>query len=195
MANQIETHVEVTYENRDRKSVFFRLFLSLPLFAFMYLFEQFANNNDWNTLVLALPVAAALVVRNVYPSWLLSFNHAVVEFGTRVAAYVFLLTDEYPTFERNPKIAVIFPDVEGGKKLNRWMPLVKWFLAIPLFIVGCFYSVLAFVAVILAWALTSLTGTYPAWAAELTLNTLKFWNRVYGYAIVLVTDEYPSFSL
>lgn len=195
MANQIETHVEVTYENRDRKSVFFRLFLSLPLFAFMYLFEQFANNNDWNTLVLALPVAAALVVRNVYPSWLLSFNHAVVEFGTRVAAYVFLLTDEYPTFERNPKIAVIFPDVEGGKKLNRWMPLVKWFLAIPLFIVGCFYSVLAFVAVILAWALTSLTGTYPAWAGELTLNTLKFWNRVYGYAIVLVTDEYPSFSL
>ena len=195
MANQIETHVEVTYENRDRKSVFFRLFLSFPLFAFMYLFEQFANNNDWNTLVLALPVAAALVVRNAYPSWLLSFNHAVVEFGTRVAAYVFLLTDEYPTFERNPKIAVIFPDVEGGKKLNRWMPLVKWFLAIPLFIVGCFYSVLAFVAVILAWALTSLTGTYPAWAGELTLNTLKFWNRVYGYAIVLVTDEYPSFSL
>jgi hypothetical protein len=144
---------------------------------------------------LALPAAAALLVRNVYPSWLLSFNHAVLEFGTRVAAYVFLLTDEYPTFERNPKVAVIFPDVEGGKKLNRWLPLVKWFLAIPLFIVGCFYSFLAFISIVLAWALTSLTGSYPAWAGELTLNTLKFWNRVYGYAVVLVTDEYPSFSL
>jgi len=145
--------------------------------------------------VLALPVVAALVVRNVYPSWLLNFNHAVLEFSARVAAYVLLLTDDYPTFERNPKVAVLLPDVEGGKRLNRWMPLVKWFLAIPLYIVGCIYLLMTFVAMILAWALTSLTGTYPAWAGEITLNTLRFWNRVYGYAFVLVTDEYPSFSL
>ena len=195
MANQIETHIEIQLENRNRKTAFFRLILSLPLFAFLYLFQQFSSGNEWNTLVLALPVAAALIVRNVYPSWLLSFNHAVLEFGTRIAAYVLLLTDEYPTFERNPKIAVIFPDVEGGKKLNRWLPLVKWFLAIPLYIVGFVYSVFAFVALVLAWALTSLSGTFPAWAGELILNTLKFWNRVYGYAVALVTDEYPSFSL
>ena len=90
---------------------------------------------------------------------------------------------------------MLFPDVEGGKKLNRWLPLVKWFLAIPLYIVGVIYLVFAFLAVILAWALTSLSGTYPAWAGELTLNTIRFWNRVYGYAVALVTDEYPSFSL
>ncbi|MFM8447599.1 MAG: DUF4389 domain-containing protein [Candidatus Nanopelagicaceae bacterium] len=195
MANQIETHIEIQYSNRDRKSVFFRLILSIPLFAFIYLFQQFASNSDWNTLILAFPVAAALIVRNVYPSWLLNFNHAVLEFATRVAAYVFLLTDEYPTFERNPKIAVIFPDVEGGKRLNRWLPLVKWFLAIPLFIVGCFYSLLAFFAIVISWAQTSISGNYPTWAGDLVLNTLKFWNRVYGYALVLVTDEYPSFSL
>lgn len=195
MANQIETNIEIQIENRNRKTVFFRLILSAPVFAFIYLFQQLSSNNDANTLVLALPVAAALVVRNVYPSWLLSFNHAVLEFSTRVAAYVLLLTDEYPTFERNPKVAVLFPDVEGGKKLNRWLPLVKWFLAIPLFIVGCIYSVFAFLAAILAWALTALSGTYPAWAGELTLNTIRFWNRVYGYAVALVTDEYPSFSL
>ena len=195
MANQIETNIEIQIENRNRKTVFFRLILSAPLFAFMYLFQQFASNSDANTLVLALPVAAAIVVRNVYPSWLLSFNHAVMEFSARVAAYVLLLTDEYPTFERNPKVAVLFPDVEGGKKLNRWLPLVKWFLAIPLYIVGVIYLIFAFLAVILAWALTSLSGTYPAWAGELTLNTIRFWNRVYGYAVALVTDEYPSFSL
>lgn len=195
MANQIETQIEIQTNNRNRKTVFFRLILSLPLFAFLYLFQQFSSGNEWSTLVLALPVAAALIVRNVYPSWLLSFNHAVLEFGTRIAAYVLLLTDEYPTFERNPKIAVIFPDVEGGKKLNRWLPLVKWFLAIPLYIVGFVYSVFAFIALVLAWAMTSLSGTFPAWAGELILNTLKFWNRVYGYAVALVTDEYPSFSL
>jgi len=104
--------------------------------------------SEWGTLVLAAPVAAALVARNIYPSWLLTFNHAVMEFGTRFAAYFFLLTDEYPTFERNSKVAVIFPDVEGGNKLNRWLPLVKWFLAIPLYLVGFFYMALTFIATV-----------------------------------------------
>jgi hypothetical protein len=194
MLNQIETQLEISLENRNRTTVFFRFFLSLPVFLFIYLFSQFAQSG-WGTLVLAAPTAAALVARNIYPSWLLNFNHAVMEFSTRFAAYFFLLTDEYPTFERNPKVAVIFPDVEGGKTLNRWLPLFKWFLAIPLYLVGFFYMALTFIATLLAWAVTSLTGTYPSWAGEITLNTIRFWNRVYGYAIALVTDKYPSFSL
>ena len=194
MLNQIETQLEISLENRNRTTVFFRFFLSLPVFLFIYLFSQFAQSG-WGTLVLAAPTAAALVARNIYPSWLLNFNHAVMEFSTRFAAYFFLLTDEYPTFERNPKVAVIFPDVEGGKTLNRWLPLFKWFLAIPLYLVGFFYMALTFIATVLAWAVTSLTGTYPSWAGEITLNTIRFWNRVYGYAIALVTDKYPSFSL
>ena len=194
MLNQIETQLEISLENRNRTTVFFRFFLSLPVFLFIYLFSQFAQSG-WGTLVLAAPTAAALVARNIYPSWLLNFNHAVMEFSTRFAAYFFLLTDEYPTFERNPKVAVIFPDVEGGKILNRWLPLFKWFLAIPLYLVGFFYMALTFIATVLAWAVTSLTGTYPSWAGEITLNTIRYWNRVYGYAIALVTDKYPSFSL
>ena len=194
MLNQIETQLEISLENRNRTTVLFRFFLSLPVFLFIYLFSQFAQSG-WGTLVLAAPTAAALVARNIYPSWLLNFNHAVMEFSTRFAAYFFLLTDEYPTFERNPKVAVIFPDVEGGKTLNRWLPLFKWFLAIPLYLVGFFYMALTFIATLLAWAVTSLTGTYPSWAGEITLNTIRFWNRVYGYAIALVTDKYPSFSL
>ncbi|MEY3770199.1 MAG: hypothetical protein RL390_1063 [Actinomycetota bacterium] len=194
MLNQIETQLEISLENRNRTTVFFRFFLSLPVFLFIYLFSQFAQSG-WGTLVLAAPTAAALVARNIYPSWLLNFNHAVMEFSARFAAYFFLLTDEYPTFERNPKVAVIFPDVEGGKTLNRWLPLFKWFLAIPLYLVGFFYMALTFIATALAWAVTSLTGTYPSWAGEITLNTIRYWNRVYGYAIALVTDKYPSFSL
>jgi hypothetical protein len=194
MANQIVTNIDVQIENRDRLTVFFRLFMCIPVFVFLYLFQQFASN-DWSNLVFALPVAAALVARQVYPSWLLNFNHAVLEFSTRISAYVLLLTDDYPTFERNPKVAVLFPDVEGGKRLNRGLPLVKWFLALPLYVVGCIYILMTLVATVLAWAITSLTGSYPVWAGEITLNTLRFWNRVYGYAIVLVTDEYPSFSL
>ena len=119
----------------------------------------------------------------------------MTELSTRVSAYFFLLTDEYPSIERNPNIAVIFPDVEGGKKLNQGLPLVKWLLAIPLYIVGIIYILISVVASFFAWIITSATGTYPEWAARLVLGTIEFWNRVSGYAILLVTDEYPSFSL
>jgi len=194
MLNQIETQVEISLENRNRATVLFRFFLSLPVFLFIYLFGQMAES-EWGTLVLAAPVAAALVVRNIYPSWLLTFNHAVMEFGTRFAAYFFLLTDEYPTFERNSKVAVIFPDVEGGNKLNRWLPLVKWFLAIPLYLVGLFYILYMAIAVLVLWIQISLTGKGSQWAFDVVYGTLKFWNRVLGYAFLLVTDEYPTFSL
>jgi hypothetical protein len=142
-----------------------------------------------------LPAALALIFREVYPSYVLTFNHAVMELSTRVSAYLFLLTDEYPSIERNPNIAVIFPDIEGGKKLNRWLPLVKWFLAIPLYIVGIIYAALSALLTIYAWIATSITGNYPEVAAKTVLGTIEFWNRIYGYTVALVTDEYPSFSL
>jgi hypothetical protein len=193
--NQVETHIEISIENRNRATVFFRPLLVLPVFAFIWLFDQFNNDNNWSTLVLGLPVAAAMVFRNVYPSWLLSFNHAALEFSTRLGAYALLLTDDYPTFERNPKVAVIFPDVEGGKKLNRWLPLVKWFLAIPLYIVGAIYTIIAVISWVIAWIQTSITGRFPSWASANILGVIRFWNRVIGYAVALVSDEYPSFSL
>jgi len=194
MLNQIETQVEISLENRNRATVLFRFFLSLPVFLFIYLFGQMAES-EWGTLVLAAPVAAALVARNIYPSWLLTFNHAVMEFGTRFATYFFLLADEYPTFEPNRSVAVILPDVEGGKKLNRWLPLVKWFLAIPLYVVGLFYILYMAIAVLVLWIQISLTGKGSQWAFDVVYGTLKFWNRVLGYEFLLVTDEYPTFSL
>ncbi|MEY4290364.1 MAG: hypothetical protein RL130_306, partial [Actinomycetota bacterium] len=97
--------------------------------------------------------------------------------------------------ERNPKIAVMMPDIEGGRTLNRWLPLVKWFLALPLYIVGVIYTVGTLAVTFAAWIATWSTGTYPTWASDIVVKTIQFWNRVYGYAILLVTDEYPSFSL
>ncbi|MEN9687180.1 MAG: hypothetical protein RL381_192, partial [Actinomycetota bacterium] len=95
----------------------------------------------------------------------------------------------------NPQIAVLLPDVDGGRKLNRWLPIVKWIASIPLVIVGLVYSAIALVATFIAWIITWSTGNYPEWALEIVLGTVKFWNRVYGYAVILVTDEYPSFAL
>ena len=194
MANQVETIINFQLENRDRKTVFWRGILVAPIFIFVASFTA-SVDNPWITGLIFVPTVLALVVRGIYPSYLLSFNHAFLELETRVAAYLLLLTDDYPSIERNPNIAILLPDIDGGRKLNRILPLVKWLLSIPLVIVGLIYVVLAIIATFLAWIITSLSGTYPKWALDIVLGTIKFWNRLYGYAILLVTDEYPSFSI
>ena len=194
MANQVETIINVQLENRDKKTVFWRGILAAPVVVFVIAFTPMADE-AWATGLIILPVVLALVVRGIYPSYVLSFNHGLIELETRLVAYVLLLTDDYPSIERNPNIAVLLPDVDGGKKLNRFMPLVKWILAIPLVIVGLVYALLALIITFVAWIVTWSTGTYPRWALDIVLGTVKFWNRVYGYAILLVTDEYPGFSL
>jgi hypothetical protein len=194
MANQVQTIINVQYENRDRASAFFRWLLALPVFALFTFFFQAAH---WgvSAVVIVLPVVLTILVREAYPSWVLTFNHAVTEFSVRVAAYALFLTDKYPTLEANPDIAVILPDVEGGKKLNRYLPLIKWILAIPHYVVGTIYSIYALIATLFIWLQISLTGNGSKWAFDAIYGTIRYWNRVAGYAVLLVTDEYPTFSL
>ena len=194
MANQIETIINVQLENRDKKTVFWRGILVAPMIAFVAAFTPMADNG-WATGMIVIPAGLAILFRGLYPSYVLSFNHALIELETRVFAYLFLLTDEYPSIERNPNVAVLLPDVDGGRKLNRGLPLVKWFLAIPLVVVGLIYVAISLPVSVIAWVITWSTGRYPEWALKIVLGTIKFWNRLYGYALILVTDEYPSFKL
>lgn len=194
MANQIETIINVQLENRDKKTVFWRGILVVPAFIFLSAFTEMMHWG-WTSGIVVVPTVLALVVRGVYPSYVLSFNHALLELQNRIAAYLFFLTDDYPSIERNPNVAILLPDVDGGRKLNRWLPIVKWIAAIPLVIVGLVYVAVALLVSVAAWVSTWSTGTYPQWALNIVLGTIQFWNRVYGYAVLLVTDEYPSFSL
>ena len=194
MSNQVETVIQVQLTNRDKKTVFWRGFLAVPVVAFLASFSQ-GTDAAWASGLIVLPLVLTLLFRGVYPSYLLSFNHSVMELNARLSSYVLLLTDDYPSIERNPNVAILLPEIEGGKKLSRGLPLIKWFLAIPLVIVGLLYAALALVYTFIAWIITWSTGNYPAWALDVVLGTIKFWNRLYGYAVILVTDEYPSFSL
>ena len=192
--SMVITHIEIQEENRNRQSVLFRWIIVAPVVVLLALMTQTVR---WGitTTVICLPVVLTLLFRGIYPSWLLSFNHAIMEFATRIAAYVFLLTDEYPSLERNDKVAVIFPDVEGGKKLSRGLPVVKWIFALPLMIVGCIYLALSIIATLFAWIITSATGKYPAAAISIVYGTIIYWNRVMGYCVALVSDDYPPFTL
>ena len=194
MSNQIETLIEYQLDNRDKKTVFWRGILAFPVVIFLSTFTEMAHWG-WTSGFLVVPTLLALVFTGKYPSYVLSFNHALIELQTRVTAYVLLLTDDYPSIERNPKVAVLLPDVEGGKKLGRGIQLLKIIFVIPLVIVGLIYVIGAAFVTFAAWIHTWSTGRYPEWALNYVLGTIKFWNRIYGYALLLVTDEYPSFTL
>jgi hypothetical protein len=141
-----------------------------------------------------LPVALAILFRQVYPSYLLAFNEALLSFQTRIDTYLLLLTDEYPSIEENDVVSVTFPEV-NAKELSRGLPLVKWFLAIPLYVVGFAYIIYGAVLTVIAWFSILFTGNFPEYCAEGIVGVIAFWNRVTGYALLLVTDEYPTFSL
>jgi hypothetical protein len=196
MSNQIETYIDVKLENRDQISVLFRYVLIVPVAIFAFAFAPGgAESLSVGIGVIALPVLLAIVFRGVYPSYALRFNQAILELSTRLTAYAVLLNDNYPSIEANSSVRVIFPDVEGGKKLNRLLPLVKWILAIPLYIVGAVYTIYAIFMLILGWFAIIFTKDLPQVVAEVLFGTTRYWNRVLGYAFLLVTDEYPSFSL
>jgi hypothetical protein len=200
MTNQVATTIKVLHTGRNRKTVLFRGILVVPAFVFLTTFSaatwsEGSDSGIGAAGIVFLPTLLALLFRKKYPSFVLTFNHAILELGTRVFAYLFLLNDDYPSIERNPNVAIIFPDVEGGAKLNRWLPLVKWFLAIPHYIVGSIYIALSVFVSVIAWVQTSATGKYPAWAGEIVLGSFAYWNRVQGYMLLLVTDEYPTFRL
>jgi hypothetical protein len=142
-----------------------------------------------------LPVVLALLFRGVYPSYALSFNKAIFGLVNRVWAYVALLTDEYPSIEDSGVVRITYPEIEGGKNLSRGLPLVKWLLAIPLYIVGVVYAIYGFIMLVLGWLNILFTGTMSSGSADAIVRVTQFWNRIYGYAVILVTDEYPSFSL
>ena len=196
MSQQIETQIDVSLTQRDRTTAFFRIILAVPMLIFVASFapSDFNSANSYAVGFFVLPVALAIVVRQIYPTYLLAFNEALLSLQTRVDAYVFLLTDEYPSIEENEIVSVTFPVVDA-KALNRWLPLVKWLLALPLYVVGFFYIIYAAVLTLIAWFSILFTGNYPERCAEGVVGTIAYWNRVVGYALVLVTDEYPTFSL
>ena len=198
MSNQIETQIDVSLTERNRLTAFFRIILAVPALIFVSSFAPSASFSDDSLAifagVLTLPAALAIVVRQVYPSYVLAFNEAVLSLQTRVDVYLVLLTDEYPSIEENDIVSVTFPEVDA-KQLNRWLPLIKWLLALPLYFAGLVYLIYAALLTLLGWFSILFTGKYPEVCAEGIVGTIAYWNRVAGYAFLLVTDEYPTFSL
>ncbi len=144
---------------------------------------------------LATATALMIIFTQTYPRWWFDFSRELTRFGARVGAYFTLLTDQYPSVvdEQAVHLEIDYPDVESD--LNRWMPLIKWLLAIPHYIVLGFLMIGAVFAVVIAWFAILFTGKYPEGLFNYVVGVFRWGLRVQAYAFLLVTDQYPPFSL
>lgn len=169
----------------DRFTTFFRLIWVIPAVIIVALL---GDGLFFATMLM-------IVFRVRYPRWWFDFARELTRLGMRVGAYLFLLTDQYPSAdeEQSVHLEIDYPDVE--RDLNRWLPLVKWVLAIPHLIVLAVLAVAAVVVWIIAWFAILFTGQYPRALFDFVVGVGRWGLRVEAYAFLLVTDEYPPFSL
>lgn len=190
-------------EKCDRLTTFFRLLVAIPICVIATLLM--GPSHRWSWMLWSGPVlgggyvvvATVLMIlfRRKYPRWWFDWNIALVKFSARVSAYLLLLTHQYPSTdeEQAVHIEIAYPDVQA--ELGRGMPLVKWLLAIPHFIVLAFLCVAAVFCTIVAWFAILFTGRYPRCFFNLVVGVLRWSLRVGAYAALMTTDEYPPFEL
>jgi hypothetical protein len=145
--------------------------------------------------VLVLPVLLMILFRRKYPRWWFDWNVQLVRFSLRVGVYATLLSDVYPSTDEEQAVHLKMPYPDAAKDLSPWLPLVKWFLAIPHLVVLAFLGVAAWVCVVIVWFAILFTGRYPKDLAEFVVGVMRWGVRVAAYAFLLVTDVYPPFTL
>ncbi len=186
-------------EELDRFSTFFRLLFVIPIFIILALAVGSSTGVGGAGIAAAgfLVLAPLLMImfRMKYPRWWFDWNLELLRFSARISVYLSLLRDEYPSTDEEQSIhlEMDYPNVEVD--LNRWLPLVKWLLAIPHFVVLWFLGIAAIFAIILAWFAILFTGRYPRALFDFIVGFTRWGFRVQAYAFLMVTDRYPPFSL
>ncbi len=189
--NSYPVHFSVDYPDRplSRFSSFFRVIFAIPIAIILGLLTESVGG------ILFLPVLLMILFRQKYPRWWYDWMVELLKFTNRVSAYFLLMRDEYPSTDEEQAVhlEIPYPNVEDD--LNRWLPLVKWILAIPHYIVIIFLSIILFLVLIIAWFAILFTASYPRGLFNLTVGIMRWNLRVQAYILVLVTDRYPPFRL
>jgi hypothetical protein len=197
----------VDYPDRplNRLTTFLRLFTSIPILIVLgtvagSTWESGDRPNSNIVIVgagglLWLGPLLMILFRQKYPRWWFDWNRELLRFTNRVVAYVALLDDRYPSTDEEQGVHLDFPYPDVPATLNRWLPLIKWLLAVPHYVVLFFLGIAAVVVVIIAWFAILFTGRYPAALFHFVQGVMSWQNRVLGYAFLLVTDRYPPFRL
>lgn len=197
----------VEYPDRqlNRLTSFLRLFTVIPIMIVFGLLVGGSASDDYHLDfgywggaglgLIALPAGLMILFRQKYPRWWFDWNREMLRFANRIGIYFSLMDDRYPSTDeqQSVRLELAYPNVETD--LGRGMPLVKWLLAIPHYVVLFFLYFAAFFAVVIAWFAILFTGRYPRGLFDFVEGVYRWHNRVLGYAYLLVTDEYPPFRL
>ncbi len=204
--------LEIDYPDRelDRVTTFFRLFTVIPIMIVLGLVSgPMVRDSSHHSLpgsehvaflvlgsggVVFLPTVLMLLFRRKYPGWWFDWNLALTRFATRCWAYLALLRDEYPSTDEEQAVHLEIPYPDAWE-LNRYLPLVKWFLAIPHYVALWFLGIAATICVVVAWFVILFTGRYPRPLFEFVVGVFRWSLRVAAYAFLLTTDRYPPFTL
>jgi hypothetical protein len=200
--------IDLPGKELNRLTTAFRIFLLVPIAIVIGLLAGASTGWEWGHAgqpawqtgvaaggVLFLPTLLMLVFRKKYPRWWFDWNVQFVRFSLRVAVYVALLTDVYPSTDEEQAVHLKVPYPDAKKDLSQWLPLVKWFLAIPHLFVLFFLGIAAAVCVVISWFAILFTGRYPKELATFVAGVMRWGVRVCAYAFLLVTDVYPPFTL
>jgi Domain of unknown function (DUF4389) len=182
----------------NRWTTAFRLILAIPVLIVLAILSGGAGAKfaiAGATLFLFVPTLVLILIRQKYPRWWFNFALELLRFDTRLTSYVFLLRDEYPSVDDEQAVHLDVPYPDAKRDLNRWLPLVKWFLAIPHYVVLLFLYIAAIVVAIIAWFAILFTGRYPRGLFGFVVGVTRWELRVVAYAFLLSTDRYPPFSL
>jgi hypothetical protein len=192
---------DVDYPDRalNRVSTGFRIFAAIPIAIVL---AALGGGLGWEPRygteaggILFIPALLMILFRQKYPRWWFDWNRELLRFSSRVAAYVLLLDDRYPSTDEGQYVRLELDYPDAARELNRWLPLVKWLLAIPHYVVLLFLDIAGLLAVIGAWFAILFTGRYPRGIFDFVVGVLRWHNRVGAYAFVLITDRYPPFRL
>jgi len=197
----------VDYPDRplNRLTTFFRIFVAIPILVVLGGVTggtwQWSSDNRAGTVatgvggLLFFAPLLMILFRRKYPRWWFDWNLELQRFISRTSVYLALMDDRYPATDDQQSVHLDYRYPDAAVELNRWLPLVKWFLAIPHYVVLFFLQIGAFVAVVVAWFAILFTGRYPRGLFDYVEGVLRWQNRVLAYAFVLVTDAYPPFRL
>jgi hypothetical protein len=200
----VQFSVEYPDRELNRLTTAFRLIVAIPIFIVAATIggHEGAYGSGGSGVRIAggtgglLFLAPLLLIlfRQKYPRWWFDWNLQLLRFSNRIGVYLALMDDRYPSTDEQQAVALDFP-YPDAKGLNRWLPLVKWLLAIPHYILLVFLWIAAVVSVVIAWFAILFTGRYPRGLFDFVVGVFRWTNRVVGYAFLLVTDEYPPFRL
>ena len=193
----VQFSVDYPDQPLNRLTTFFRLLVIIPI-AVVLTGITGGSGSEMAAIAggtVGLATLLMILFRRKYPRWWFDWNLALSRFENRVSAFLLLMRDEYPSTDQEQSVHLDFPYPDVETDLNRWLPLVKWLLAIPHYIVLFFLGIAVFVAVLVSWFAILFTGRYPKELFNFVEGWLRWANRVTAYAFILVTDRYPPFRL